>query len=437
MSDLPLQPLQAALLFENAAQFATQFPCWEDVVTDINAMPLGIGIGADVRSAQPFRILPGATSDGLATLSNGDLHITIERLDGPLAVDGFAPVLAQPYYAKMKPDLVDGVNAHQCALLFNVGLGEIPMPIDHALFDRPGMLDAIGVSQDQEKFEQRLLLVQAATLAFYRHFTPSVVHWGQSDQLFAGNEYQAIASTGFALPLYVHPGFGTSGKKVKGSFCTGVNAYGAEHLIGRHVEFAEHPQAMAKSYELVLGFIAYCRNLGRLLDDGEVFSLGEDGDVIEVHHMEGTEQHPDGVIELRLREGASASGGRVVKVRPSLSRFAATLLGRRNALSGKDAPDMQAVPIEKPGGLGGFFGGLVTKLVGLAVIALLLTSGGSVVQGTLIQKLSANVAMVDISALTDRFITPEAKIATALPSSLKNAPRTAPVLFQPALPNDL
>lgn len=424
MSHLPIQPLQAAMLFENANQFASQFPAWDDIVAEINK---------DAKIASPpFRVMPGATNDAFATLSNDVMHITIQRMDGPLGLDGFAPVLAQPFYSKMKPELVEGVTTHTCAILFDVGLGAIPFPLDHDLVAGLGMTKELGGGQDQEKFELRMLLTQAATLAFYKHFTPTVVHWGQSDQLFDGNNFQSLASKGFSLSLYVHPGFHMSGKKIKGSFSCGIDAYGASHLIGKHVEFAEHHQPMADSYAQVLGFIAYCRSLGRILDDGETFSIGDDGAVVEVHHMGETEAHPEGVLQLRLRDGAKPKGLKIL-VRPSIKGIAAALAGKRNALSGKDSPDRQAVLSEKTSKLSAILKSLATKAVGIAVLYLLLTGGSAFMQGNL---------GLDLKGFELATLTQFTQVAATDPqarhqNNLNQAPRQAPALFQPALPKGL
>lgn len=431
MSHLPIQPLQAAMLFENAAQFSAQFPEWNDILNAINE-------SLENRTA-PFEIMPGATGNDMATLSNGDMHITLERMNKPLGYEGFAPVLSQPYYANMKPELITGVQKHRCAILVNVGLGSIPFPVEHEVISELGMTDQLTGGQNQEKFELRMLLTQIATLAFYQHFTPTVVHWGQSDQLFDGTTYQGLASIGFALPLYVHPGFGSSGKKIKRSYCTGVNAYGTRHLIGKHVQFIEHPQPMAKSYEQVLAFVAYCRNLGHIIEDGGTFSIGEDGDVIEVHHMAPTDVHPDGYIELRLRDGAT---GRKMKfkVRPNAKGVMDAFLGKRNALSGKDAPDRKAAMSRKTGAVSDFAWSLFTKVAALGVIYVLITSGTGVMQLKLFGG-GGSSGFIAVSELTQQgevknLIEPPRAISSRpVQNNLNSAQRSAPGLFQPELPD--
>ncbi|MEP2470015.1 MAG: hypothetical protein ABJH45_00375, partial [Paracoccaceae bacterium] len=290
MSALPKSPLQVALLFDNATLFDANAPDWDAFAKTLNTHLQGI--------TAPFKVLPGMTNDTLATFGNNVLHVTLERMSQPLAMDGFAPVLSRPYYQKMHPELVEAVEEHQRAILVGVGLGSIPFPLDHPLIQELGMSDDLGGAQDQDMFERRLRVTQAAALTAMQPLMPSVVHWGQSDQLLFGAQFEPLAKQHFPLPLFVHPGFHSSGRKEKDSYMTGVNAYGACHLVGKHVEFSEDAQPMADSYASCLAYIAYARSLGHHLRDGETFSICEHGATISVLNLPPTAQHPQGVVRL-------------------------------------------------------------------------------------------------------------------------------------------
>ncbi len=303
MSVLPKTPLQVALLFDNATHFDAETPDWTTFATTLNTHLQGI--------ASPFQILPGMSGGNLATLGNSHMHITLERMSQPLSMDGFGPVLAQPYYQKMRPELVEAVQEHQRAILIGVGLGSIPFPLDHPLITELGMADDLGGAQDQDTFERRLRITQAAALTAMQSLMPSVVHWGQSDQLILGAHFDTLARLDFPLPLYIHPGFHSSGRKYKGSYMTGVNAFGAAQLVGKHVEFSEDSQPMADSYASCLAYVAYARSLGRHLRDGETFSTGETDDKIAILNLPPTPQHPEGIIRLtRMGNGASVAAGK-------------------------------------------------------------------------------------------------------------------------------
>jgi hypothetical protein len=329
MSHLPLQTLQIALLYENHDQLVTGLSDWPALIGRLNgSLPGGTA---------PFELRAGATNDTHLMVSNETFHITVARVDRPLDLQGFAGPLAAPFYVRMRPDLVEGVQAHSCAALVNVGLGDVPVPLDD-----PGiaaMLQSVGVSptQTQELFEERLAVTQAMGRAICALAMPSVVHWGQSDQLLDGTAFARLAAQPFSPILYVHPGFSGSGAKVGDSYCMGVDAYGTHHLIGRHVQFAEHPQDMARSYQEVLAFVLYCRSLGRVLGPGETFGT-DDGEMIEVHDLGPTERHPHGVIELRKRAPDDKGAAIKVSLRADEADMQAAIEGKRNALSGRDKP---------------------------------------------------------------------------------------------------
>ncbi|MEO9897141.1 MAG: hypothetical protein ABJF05_12240 [Paracoccaceae bacterium] len=306
MSALPKSPLQVALLFDNATHFDAATPDWSVFATSLNTHLQGI--------TAPFQVLPGMTNGNLATLGNNVMHVTLERMTHPLGMDGFGPVLAQPYYQKMRPELIEAVQEHQRAILVGVGLGSIPFPLDHPLIQELGMSDDLGGAQDQDVFERRLRVTQAAALTAMQSLMPSVVHWGQSDQLLFGAQFEPLARQSFPLPLFVHPGFHSSGRKEKDSYLTGVNAFGASHLVGKHVEFSEDAQPMTDSYASCLAYIAYARSLGHHLRDGETFSMGEDGAKIAILNLPPSAHHPHGIVRLsRIDSNAHAVPRKTVR----------------------------------------------------------------------------------------------------------------------------
>lgn len=342
MAHPPLQPLQAALFFDNTAAFNAAFGNWPALLAQLNANLDGL--------TPAFRIMAGVKSATEALFSNDIFHISVSLRPEALGLDGFAGPLGAPYYTTLRPELVQGVQDHRHAVLVTVGLGAIPMPMDDpaiaALMQKAG----IGLDQDQGKFEQRLRIAQTTALTLCDAAMPTVVHWGQSDQLFAGTTFVALAETGFCLPLYVHPGFSGSGAMVGDSYCTGVNAYGAHHLIGKHVTFEEHPQAMGRSYEQVLQFIAWCRDLGRVPGTGETLKCGPDA-VLEVHEIGPTPHHPCGEIRLRLRAGdppRDAPGDAphpVVQTQTEEDRLRAVFRGdTRGARAARRRPAVAAAP---------------------------------------------------------------------------------------------
>ena len=53
----------------------------------------------------------------------------------------------------------------------------------------------------------------------------------------------------------------------------------------------------------MIAFITYCRSLGRILDEDECMSIGEDGPAVRPLHKNDIPQLPEGYISLELVEG--------------------------------------------------------------------------------------------------------------------------------------
>ena len=333
MSPLPVRPLQVALLFDNSRAFEIEFSDWNRLLDGINTYLEG--------KTAPFDFVAGATNGTAALLSNGTIHINLGLWFDPMPTASFAGPLDAPYYTKMRPELVQGVMEHRHAVLVEVGLGPVPIPQDYG--DASVAMARVDVPQlqDQATFELRLIVAQMAALTICEAAMPSVVHWGQSDQLLDGPGFCKLAESGFCLPLYVYPGFSGSGRKEGESYCMAVDAYGAHHLIGAHVRFEEHPQAMAHSYHEVLAFIAYCRSIGRILEEHETFG-SETGETIEVRHTGPSERHPWGEILLRKRVPGERPHRPRLNAPVDDGRLRAAFLGHHNALSGKDSPGPRA-----------------------------------------------------------------------------------------------
>ncbi len=274
-SHLPIAPLEAALLFEDSLPRPLLRLDPDQVLAPLNAALAGL--------CPPFRELAPAT--GLH-FGNDTLQIHIEAAPAPLDPTVFQAALSPPLLAAMQPDLVNAVAVHQAALHLQVSLAD---SFDLKL-------------QDQALFDLCLRVTKIALTCLTEFAMPRAVYWGQSEQLFEGTAFVDLARDDFPLPLFVQPGFFQMMRQRGTQNATGVRALGSAHLIGKHVEFSDDPQPMAKSYRACLQFVAHCRAAGRVLRDGECFLPDADGDRVTVLHLPPSSTHPEGTVRLTRLE---------------------------------------------------------------------------------------------------------------------------------------
>ncbi|WP_238364667.1 hypothetical protein [Mesobacterium pallidum] len=282
MASFPVQPLQAALLFDDPGAPGQRVPDWDLLAEAVNLHPAHVG--------PELALHHGPPGSFEARLTTSELTARVVLHDTPLPLPGFATELGHALYTRLRPELAAQVRAHRAAALVEVARRDGLPPEDQAAFDR------------------RLLVTAALAATLTRAMGPGTVHWAQSHQLFLGAEFIGLAADPFPLALFVQPGFFSDGRRVNGSYATGVEALGAAHLIGQHVRFEPHPQDMQQSYLAVLTFVDACRYAGRLPRNRAIFGA-EGAPPIEVSLQPGTAAHPAGIISLRQREVARARGG--------------------------------------------------------------------------------------------------------------------------------
>ncbi len=153
----------------------------------------------------------------------------------------------------------------------------------------------------QDSFETLLALTQIATSHLALADEPLVIHWGQSDQLFSPERFLAMADVLFPLPLFCHPRPFSSGRVAEGTQVIGFRLDHAEEVLGRPLLFREAPARLPYLLDRAYAFIDHCRETGRILGDGAQFGASP-GEVIAVAMKPPSEAHPQGHIELTLRE---------------------------------------------------------------------------------------------------------------------------------------
>ncbi len=324
------QSIQVVLVFDNAIEFDRHF-------ADLSQ--LGGRLQVALQSFGPWQSLAGYNTPNNLGFASENRHITLQRYDQPMPLNGFADVLANPLIVNGKPALTKAISEHQRAFLLEVGSGSVP-GFNSALA-QSGIADALGGMEDlgmgltetQDGYEARLLLAQAFAVTMLKEMTPSVVHWVQSQQLFDAHSFAGLATEGFALPLYCGP-FLYGEQRPDGSVKAGVRALGSQNVLGKMVIFKPDTQDWSESYMQILAFVAYCRSIGRILDDGETMSSdAEDSAVLRVTHKTDIPQLPEGYIELSVdgRQPCEVMTGKVY--RADEAKMTAAMQGTHNALS--------------------------------------------------------------------------------------------------------
>ncbi|MFY0633009.1 MAG: hypothetical protein JXQ91_04310 [Vannielia sp.] len=153
----------------------------------------------------------------------------------------------------------------------------------------------------QDSFETLLALVQIAASHLAMEAEPLAIHWGQSDQLFSPERFLAMADVLFPLPLFCHPRPFSSGRVAEGTQVIGFRLDHAEEVLGRPLIFREAPARLPYLLDRAYAFIDHCRETGRILGDGAQFGASP-GEVIAVAMKPPSPEHPQGHIELTLRE---------------------------------------------------------------------------------------------------------------------------------------
>ncbi|MGX9354624.1 hypothetical protein ACS3SW_05530 [Roseobacteraceae bacterium S113] len=334
------QDIQVVLVFDNARHFDNAFGTLSALQS-----PLQNALSGASPDGAPWHELKGMGTPQLFAMACAHCHVSVERCDAPLALQGFADALANPLYQNMRGDLIEAIAQHQRALLITVGPGEVPGFA--SAIASSGLMDSLSDAGDmpfanhvsQENYEARLLVAQAVGITLIDLLMPSAVHWVQSQQVFDGATFKTLASKGFNLPLYVGPFLYGGHQNADGSVAAGVRGLGSQMLVDKMVIVPPTTQDWADSYQQILGFVAYCRAIGRVLGDTETMSTdADDAPILTVHHATTIPQLPNGHIELRVQSDGAPRKGTTRKVYTDESALKDALRGKRTTAASPKTP---------------------------------------------------------------------------------------------------
>jgi hypothetical protein len=257
-------------------------------VTDLEAIVRDFARIEEARSGARFNI-PEAKPGVFYRLYGGDqLMITLEYIDHPADPAAFQQVLGSMITGIMCPDIRERLTRSKSHILVNVSHG--------ALGNSPEimrMLQQIDYPLEGHSLPQfvRRLDVCALIARIAGDRVPvQAVHWTQSNQLFPGEKFEAVAALAAPSPLHVHPYlFGNAGG-AGGEPAIGIRTFGARHFIGRELLIEPSVLPWAANFETILAFIrvAIAQN-GYVIPDGDSFGPEDRSLSYRVIHREAEE----------------------------------------------------------------------------------------------------------------------------------------------------
>lgn len=208
-------------------------------------------------------------------LYGGDeLMLTFEYIEGPANPDAFRGPLSSTVTGMLCPDIRERLSRSKSHILVEASHGALggveEDPKIAAMFEQIGRRRS-GASQSE--FERRLDVLALMSRIVTDHAMPSAVHWTQSDQLIAGENFDGFAAAEAPGPLHIHPYlFGPKTQALDEHQSIGIRTFGARHWLGREVLIEPSILPWAANYETILAFlrIATTEN-GYVIPDGDTF----------------------------------------------------------------------------------------------------------------------------------------------------------------------
>jgi hypothetical protein len=263
----------------------------------------------EVSYGQPFNI-PERKPNAFARLFGGDeLMVTIEHVDGPPNPAVFAQPLGSAITGLLCPDIRERLARAKAMILINVSHGVLGDAIHDQFAD---MFASIGMAREGAnlpQFRRRLKMLANLGRLAAEESNPSVVHWTQSNQLFPGEKWDALAEPEAPSLVHLHPYLFGPRDPVGGKQLLGIRTFGARHFIGHELLLEPHEIDWSYNLEVMLALLRVAlADGGYLIPDGDCF--GPD----------------DGSLSYRvLHRPADEGGVPVIELVPLLHRAAGFL----------------------------------------------------------------------------------------------------------------
>ncbi len=253
--------IQAALLFDS------RVAALDDIVRAFMRVE-------EARSGARFS-LPEAKPGTFYRLFGGgdEMMVTLEYIDGPANADVFAQALGSAVTGILCPDIRERLTLSRSHILVNVSngaMGNVLSSPDIARFLQ--QIDYKVEGQSLRQFVRRLDLCALISRIVCDHAPAQAVHWCQSNQLFAGEQFDDVASLPAPGPLHVHPFLFGGAKAESGETKLGIRTFGARHFVGREVLIEPNVLPWAANFETICAFLKIATvDKGYVIPDGDTF----------------------------------------------------------------------------------------------------------------------------------------------------------------------
>ncbi|HEX8124926.1 MAG TPA: hypothetical protein VF548_05025 [Allosphingosinicella sp.] len=267
--------IQAALLFDRR-------------VGDLEAAVRTFLRVEEARTGARFAVPESRPGSFYRLFGGGEMTITLEYVDGPASLDVFGQALSSAVTHILCPEARTLLTRNRSHILVNVSHGVLGNSPEIAR-----MMAQLGRPMEGHslpEFVRRLEICALVARIVGDHSAPQIVHWCQSNQLFPGEAFDALAAMPAPSPLHVHPYLFGKPALPGGEASVGIRTFGVRHFIGREVLIEPSVLPWAANLETILAFlrIATAKN-GYVIPDGDTFGPEDRSQSYRVVHCEAEE----------------------------------------------------------------------------------------------------------------------------------------------------
>ena len=267
--------IQAALLFDRP-------------VGELEAIVRDFARIEEAKSGARFNV-PEAKPGIFYRLFGGDeLMITIEYIERPANVEVFQQALGSAITNILCPDFRERLTLNRSHILVNVSHGAMGGVLDQPDIARfLSQIEYKVEGQSLPQFMRRLDVCALIARIACDHVPAQAVHWCQSNQIFPGDAFDAVASGPPPSHLHVHPYLFGGETAECGETKLGIRTFGARHFVGREILIQPNVIPWAANLETILAFIriATTQN-GYIIPDGDTFGPEDRSMSYRVIHRE-------------------------------------------------------------------------------------------------------------------------------------------------------
>jgi len=227
----------------------------------------------EARSGARFNVPEAKPGSFYRLFGGGEMMITLEYCDNPPNIAVFQQALASTVTGLLCPDIRERLTRSRSHILINVSHGVLG-----GVAREPGiaaMLQQIGMRPEGHslvEFRRRLDVLGLIARIVCDHAPAQVVHWTQSNQLIAGENFDMMARGEAPGPLHVHPYLFGKAQGAGGRPEVGIRTFGARHFIGHEVVVEPSSLPWATNYETIFALlrVATVEN-GYIIPHGDTF----------------------------------------------------------------------------------------------------------------------------------------------------------------------